>query len=172
MRLAPASPWAGVPEWVGTLRLEPVAVEAATEVLPVGGADVSVGLERTLGVRFPGPGRSLSAGGVRVLWFGRETALVLGARVEVEGALCVDQSDGWAALQLSGAVRQVLARLCPLDLRDVPFPAGAAARTLLNHVEVCLTRVEQDGWLLLVPRSMTGTVLEEIVAAAEAAAGR
>ena len=87
-----------------------------------------------------------------------DAALVLGARVEIEGAVCVDQSDGLAALELEGSVREVLARLCPIDLRERAFPEGATARTLLNHVHVSLTRVSGGTWLVLMPRSMAGTV--------------
>ena len=171
MKLAPATPWGEIPVEVGGLRIAPVPLDAITEVLPIGGADVSAALEAAIGVGFPEPGCS-AAGEVRIVWSGREAALVLGASVHVEGALCVDQSDGWAALEMSGAVREALARLCPLDLRETSFPPGATARTLLNHVGVSLTRTGPDRWLLLAPRSMAGTVLEEITVAAAMVAAR
>jgi sarcosine oxidase subunit gamma len=144
-----------------------------TEVLAVGGADLSGPLKDAVGVGWPAPGRSEAAeGGVRVVWSGREAVLVLGAAVEIDGALCVDQSDGWAALELTGAVRDVLARLCPLDLRGRSFPVGAAARSLLNHVPALLVRTSEEGWLVLAPRSMAGTVLEELTEAARGVAAR
>ncbi len=107
-----------------------------------------------------------------MVWSAREAALVLGAAVEVEGAICVDQSDGWAALRLGGEVRGVLARLCPLDLRERSFPVGMAARSLLNQVGILLVRVSEGEWLLLAPRSMAGTVLEELSRAARNLAAR
>ena len=172
MRLAAESAWGDVPVAVGSLRLREVELGAVTEVLPLAGKDVSAALEQAVGVGFPGPGTSNSTGNIRVLWAGREAALVIGARLELDGAVCVDQSDGWAALELQGAVRSVLARLCPLDLREGQFPTGATARSLLNQVTVSLTRIGDECWLLLVPRSMTGTVLDEIVTTAESVAAR
>lgn len=172
MKLAPEQPWVEVPAKVGPLTLELVGLESVTEVLPIRGADVSAALRAEVGVGFPAPGRSEAAGNVRVIWSGRDAALVLGARVEVEGAVCVDQSDGWAALLLGGAVRGVLVRLCPLDLRDRAFPEGSAARSLLKHVPVLLMRVSEGEWLLLAPRSMAGTVLEDLIEAARGLAAR
>ena len=172
VKLAPEAPWHGVPERVGNLRLAQVPLGHAPEILPLGNVDVSRALEETLGLTFPEPGRSAAEGGVRVIWFGRQSALVLGAAIDVEGAVCVDQSDAWAALELSGTVREVLARLCPLDLRDRSFAVDATARTLLHHVGISLTRVSQDHWLLLVPRTMTGSVLTAVTDAATGLAAR
>lgn len=172
MRLAAEQAWAEVPRNVGGLKLEAVALDRVTEVLPLTGGDVSEALRAEVGVGVPGPGRTEAAGDVRVVWSGREAALVLGAAVEVEGAVCVDQSDGWAGLRLGGEVRGVLARLCPLDLREQSFPVGSAARSLLRHVHVLLARVSEREWLLLVPRSMAGTVLEELSEAARGLAAR
>ena len=172
MRLAPEEVWAEVPGEAGALTLEAVALDRVTEVLPIAEADVSEVLREKIGVGLPGPGRTEAAGDVRVVWSGREAALVVGAAVEVEGALCVDQSDGWAALRLGGEVRDVLARLCPLDLREESFPVASSARSLLRHVHVLLARVSEGEWLLLVPRSMAGTVLEELTEAARGLAAR
>ena len=172
MRLAEEHPWGEVPSEIGGLTLKAVPLDCVTEVLAIDGADPAAALRAEVGVGIPEPGRTEAAAGVCAVWSGRGAALILGARVDVSGALCVDQSDGWAALRLGGTVRHVLARLCPLDLRDLSFPAGAAARSLLNHVAVVLARVSGEEWLLLVPRSMAGTVLEEIVAAARSVAAR
>lgn len=172
MRLAPESPWAEVPDQVGELRLAPVTLDRAIEVLPLGDPDLTPALEAAVGLAFPEPGRSAAQGDVRVLWFGRDAALVLGATVEIEGTICVDQSDAWAALEMSGAVREVLARLCPLDLRERSFAEGATARTLLDHIAISLTRTARDRWLLLVPRTMTGTVLTALTDAAVRLAAR
>lgn len=172
MKILAERAWPEVPATVGELQLAAVAIDEITEVLPIGDADVSGGLRAAIGIGFPKKGRSEAAEGVRVVWSGREAALVLGARIEIDGAVCVDQSDGWAALRLGGAVREVLARLCPLDLREGSFPVGMAARSLLNHVPVLLNRVGEGEWLLLVPSSMAGTVLEELTGAARGVAAR
>jgi sarcosine oxidase subunit gamma len=172
MRLGSEAPWGELPQEVGGLTLAAVALDRVTEVLAIGGADLSEAFREAVGVGLPAVGRTEAADGVRVVWSGREAVLVLGAAVEVEGALCVDQSDGWVGLELEGGVREVLARLCPLDLRDGSFPVGAAARSLLNHVPVLLARVSEGGWLLLAPSSMAGTVLEELAEAARGVASR
>ncbi len=172
MRLSPLDPYEAGPYEVGAFRLEALGLGQMTEVLPIGGADVGQAMQAAIGIGFPSPGESSVAADVRVLWFGRDAALVIGASVEIEGALCVDQSDGWAALELGGNVRDVLARLCPLDLRDESFPVGATARTLLNHVAVSLTRMERERWLLLAPRSYAATVRDKLERAAIAVAAR
>lgn len=172
MRLSAEGAWGDVPAMAGGLKIEAPALGRVTEVLAIGSADVSGRLRDAIGLGWPPAGRSEAKGGIRVIWSGRQAVFVLGAAVDIDGALCVDQSDGWAALELTGEVREVLARLCPLDLRDGSFPAGSAARSLLNHVPVLLTRTSEKTWLLLAPRSMAGTVLEEIVGAAEGVAAR
>ena len=74
-----------------------------------------------------------------------------------------DQSDGWAALELSGeGARDVLARLTAVDLRDGVFPVGTTARCQLVHMSMSLTRVDAARWLILVFRSMAGSAATEI----------
>lgn len=172
MKLAPQNAWGEIPADTGGLRIAPIELDSVTEVMVLDATVASLELEKALGLALPEPSRSASKGEVRVLWSGRESVLALGSLVEIEGAVCVEQSDGWAALELSGPVREVLARLCPLDLRDAAFPPGATARTLLHQVGVSLTRLDDEWWLLLVPRTMTGTVLTDLCAAAVRVAAR
>ena len=171
-RLIASEAWPGLPERAGRLRLSTPAEVPVAQILPFRGQDVSDELRQKAGVGFPAPGRSEAAGERRIVWSGRDEALLLGPSVSLEGAACIDQSDGWAALEIGGEVRSTLARLCPLDLRERMFPEGQTARTLLNHVAVSLTRTGSEAWLLLVPRSMAGTVLDELVEAARGVAAR
>ena len=171
-RLIASEVWPGLPERAGRLRLSAPAEVPITQILPFRDRDVSDELREQAGVGFPAPGQSEVAGERRIVWSGRDEALLLGPPVSLEGAACIDQSHGWAALVLEGEVRLTLARLCPLDLRDRIFPEGQTARTLLNHVAVSLTRTGSDAWLLLAPRSMAGTVLDELVEAAHGSAAR
>lgn len=133
--------------------------------------EVSKVLKAQHGLRFPGPNESVSEGGARCLWFGREMALLIGPPPDQalsQHAALTDQSDGWTALQLSGAgAEAVLARLAPIDLRRDTFPVGATARSMLEHVNASITRESADGFMLLVYRSMTGTVLHELERAME-----
>ncbi len=81
-----------------------------------------------------------------------------------------DQSDGRALLRLSGSrARDLLAKICSLDLHPKAFPAGAAAATSIDHTSVSLWRGENgiDGaavfYLLIFAtfaESLFGTILD------------
>ncbi|MFC7397951.1 sarcosine oxidase subunit gamma [Chelatococcus sp. GCM10030263] len=77
-------------------------------------------------------------------------------------AAVADQSDGRAALRLSGpSVRSALAKGCMLDLHPRAFPTGAAALTQIGHVGVHFWRGADapDGSVfeIMVARSMAGS---------------
>jgi hypothetical protein len=81
----------------------------------------------------------------------------------LDGAALTDQSDGWAALALSGAgAVDVLARLVPVDLRLAAFPVGRAIRTQLNHMNVVILRAGDHAFEILVFRSMARTAWHEL----------
>jgi sarcosine oxidase subunit gamma len=131
---------------------------------------------KPLGLGFPEPNRVLESGPARIVWSGRGQAFLLGVAPPAglaAAAAVTDQSDGWAALSLTGAgAAAVLARLVPVDLRPTAFPAGAAARTLLNHLPVVVMRTGAVGIDLMVFRSMAATAWHEIAAAIAAVAAR
>ena len=163
-----------LPVRAGALTLEPAAVEAITQLMPFAGRAeaVSEALRNVYGVGLPAPNRVEAAGGLRLVWSGLDEALALGPPVAVEGAAVLDQSDGWAPLMLTGEqAPDVLARLCPVDLRPSAFGPGSAARTMLGHASVLLV-AEAEGVLILVPRSMATHAVEEIGRAMEAVAAR
>ena len=149
----------------GSTRVEEVRVQAMTWVAPFDGQmkSVSALMETTFGIAFPGPNRTTRSTDERALWCGPEQALILGPPVSVEGAACVDQSDAWCILKISGAAApDVLSRLTPLDLRDSVFPLGATARTLVGHMTASLTRVDETSFEIMVFRSMAKTLLHEL----------
>jgi sarcosine oxidase subunit gamma len=137
-------------------------------------AEVSDGLGREIGLAFPGPGETLAGDGVRVVWSGMDQCFVLGARpAAIPGAATTDQSDAWAVVALEGgAVRDVLARLVPVDLRDAAFPEGRAARTLLGHMSCLLLRTGPESFEAMVFRSMAGSAAHELDRAMRLVAGR
>ena len=160
----------------------PIAVEGAraTElalhglwsVMPYRGRADAVG--RALPCGWPEPGTVAEGGGARAIWFGREAAMVTGARPEGLGGLAAvtDQSDAWVAVRLDGpAAEAVLARLVPIDLRERAFPEGAAARTLLGHMTVSILRAG-GGFEIRAFRSMAGTLAHELERAMRAVAAR
>jgi sarcosine oxidase subunit gamma len=122
----------------------------------------------------PGPvGRVAAVGGGRIVWAGLGQWLVEGeAAASTAGVAVTDQSDAWAGVALTGtAARDVLARLVPLDLDAAVFLPGTVARSMLRHVALLLI-ANDDGFELLVPRSMARTAIADIGAAMRAVAAR
>ena len=161
----------------GTLRLEEVSLGNAYLVAPYAGAwsDVSAQLQKTIGAGLPSAGQTVVADAVRVLWFGRETALVVGVEKPpvISGAAVTDQSDAWASIVLSGPLSpDVLARLVPVDMREKAMPVGATTRTMLGHMTASITRQDTDAFLILVFRSMAHTLVEEVTHAMECVVAR
>lgn len=128
-----------------------------------------------LGLSFPDPGTVSGAGDLRLVWTGRDQAMLAGAPPPTglaAHAAVTDQSDGWVCLSLAGpGADAVLARLVPLDLRAAAFPPGRAARSLLNHMPLILWR-EADGFRLMTFRSMARTAWTELSHAMGALAAR
>ena len=157
--------------------LEEVSLGQMYQVSPFAGAwaAASDDLKKLFGVELPAAGGATQNGDVRLIWFGRETALLMGAEhaPDLKCAAVTDQSDAWASVVLRGSSAvDVLARLVPTDLRPTVFGAGATARTLVGHMSVSITRTEADAFLILVFRSMAQTLIEEITEAMEAVASR
>lgn len=84
-----------------------------------------------------------------------------------DGVYLSDQSDSWAILQLEDQadgerVRQMLERLCPLDLHPDGFPVGRVARTQMEHLAVIIWREASNHYLLMSPRSSAGSFLHAL----------
>ena len=150
---------------LGTVTLAEVEAGPITSVavFPGGAKAVAKGL-KTLGLAMPEPNTFTEKKGARIVWTGREQAFLMGAEPPaLEGAALTDQSDGWAALALSGAgAVDVLARLVPVDLRLAAFPVGRAIRTQLNHMNLVILRVGDHAFEILVFRSMARTAWHEL----------
>lgn len=160
---------------IGETRIEEATPEAITWLAPFDGRtkDAATSLRAKAGLTFPKPGKVTRARGVRALWCGPGQALVLGPSVAIDGAACVDQSDAWTIVTLSGKdARAVLARLTPLDLRDVALPVHATARTLIGHMTASLTRVGEKSWEIMVSRSMAATLVHDLTRAMRHVAAR
>lgn len=179
VELSVLTPAAHVPaRTIGQVTLEQVDLGVLTSIAPYNGETgaVSKALKAAHGAAFPAPGRCNPAKGGQVLWFGREMALLLGPTPDAalaKHAALTDQSDAWVSLRLSGqGAEDVLARLAPIDLRANAFPEGHTARSLLGHMNASITRSDAEGFLLLVFRSMTDTLLHELETAMENVAAR
>ncbi len=106
------------------------------------------------GVAVPAKPQAVEAGSSLLIWSGPDQFLVLSARGSAIAtarsafagvASLSEQSDGRCLIRISGArARDMLAKVCSLDLHPSAFPAGAAAATSIDHTSVNLWRGE-DG---------------------------
>jgi sarcosine oxidase subunit gamma len=105
-------------------------------------------------------------GAARALWFGREMALLIGPAPDeslAAHAALTDQTDAWAVVHLEGRqAAEVLARLCPLDLREAVFAPGHTARSDVAHMAGSVSRLGPQTWQIMVFRSMATTLVHEV----------
>lgn len=172
---------AGLPLKHGGCRLSLLADERRTLIAPFPGqaAAVSAALA-ALGLSFPAPGQVITAPGARIVWAGREQAMMSGAAPPValdSHAALSDQGDGWAGFMLAGTggvwgAEAVLARLVPIDLRAGVFPPGRSARSFLGHLPMLLVRDTADAFEIFTYRSMAQSAVHELEEAMRAVAAR
>lgn len=133
-------------------------------------------LKSAHGMGWPAPGRMTGRDGARAIWFARDMALLVGPEPDpalAAHAALTDQSDAWAVLRLEGPrTRDVLARLCPLDLRAGVFPRGHTARSTLAHMAASVSCMGDDLFWVMVFRSMAGTLAAEMETAIHRVAAR
>jgi heterotetrameric sarcosine oxidase gamma subunit len=140
-----------------------------------GQADALAGAMRaSRGLELPPPGHASVAGELTALWLQPATWLLMAPPGEA-GALArsvkhacgdvgsvVDQTQGRAVLRLAGgATREVLARVCRIDLHPRVFRAGCVAATIVAELD-CLLYQRDDGpsFELLVSTSYAGWFAE------------
>lgn len=138
-----------------------------TSIAPFPAAEKQVNAAlKPLGLTFPAPNGQSAKGDARLIWTGREQAFLIGAAAPdglADHAALTDQTDGWAALSLTGpAAVDALARLIPLDLRETAFPVGRVTRAALGHMSMILSRIAADSFQIMVFRSMARTAWHEI----------
>ena len=160
----------GLPVGFGATSLRAMDPGVVTAIQPYPGRDLQPHLP------FPAPGAVIDLGaGARIVWAGRETAFLIGrAAPDLSGLAAVtDQSDGWAWIELTGTdAAAVLARVCPLDLRQQGFPTGTSARSTIGHIPALLIHTGGDRFDIAVFRSMAHSCLHELTAAMRAVAAR
>jgi methylglutamate dehydrogenase subunit D len=105
----------------------------------------------------PASPQAIEADGALLIWSGPDQFQVLSgqeqgsamerARTAFAGiASLSEQSDGRSLLRISGArARDMLAKVCSLDLHPAVFPVGAAAATSVDHTSVNLWRGNDAG---------------------------
>lgn len=177
--LTAQSPAAGMlPIRVGPLTLSEVDPTTMTALIPRKGAQAALGaaLKQAHDVALPGNLRAAGRDGQRVIWFGLNQWLLIGPAPDAslaQHAALSDQSDAWAVLRLEGGLgADVLARLAPVDLRQQVFKRGHTLRTLIGHMPASITRLGDKALMLMVFRSMAGTLVHELETAMEAVVAR
>ena len=161
---------------IGTVTLAEVDLGVLTSIAPYKGKDIAPAFKAAHGMPWPAPGRATGKAGARAIWFGREMVLLAGpepdAALNAYAAMTL-QSDAWACVTLTGeGAEDVLARLVPLDLSADSFKRGHTARTMIQHMNGSVTRIGADTFLLMVFRSMAGTLVHDLERAMESVAAR
>lgn len=184
-----ASAIVGLPFSAGGAKLLAAQPAVIASVAPFVGQfeAVSAQVKKRIGTGLPKPGRYADGEEGRVVWAGHRQWFVTGTRAglcdDLAEALAgkaavTDQSDAWTLLALIGTgAREVLARLCPLDMSAETMPEGSAARTEFAHMMALITAIP-DGFGIMVMRSFSASALHHIrdamdsVAAQERTTGR
>ena len=83
-------------------------------------------------------------------------------------AYYTDQSDTWAMIRVSGnRSRDVLERICPIDLSPEVFSVGSVSRTVMEHIGTIIFRDGDDSYVRLTMRSFGRSMLHAIEVSAE-----
>ena len=83
-------------------------------------------------------------------------------------AYYTDQSDTWAMIRVSGKrSRDVLERICPIDLSPSAFSVGRVSRTIMEHIGTIIFRDGDDSYVLLTMRSFGRSMLHAIEVSAD-----
>jgi sarcosine oxidase subunit gamma len=138
------------------------------------------GMRTAFGLDLPPPGRAAVTGELTALWMqpsawllvappGEPSALARAVKqVCGDAGSIVDQTQGRAVLHLSGdRAREVLGRICHLDLHPRVFHAGCVAATRVAELP-CLLYQSDDApsFELMVPSSYAGWFAEAVCRAA------
>ena len=166
------------PKTLGTVTLAEIDLGELTSIAPFAGQTKALGeaFKSAHGMAWPAPLRATGKDGARAIWFGKDMVMLAGpepdAALNAYAAMTL-QSDAWTSVTLSGTdVEAVLARLVPVDVSASSCKRGYTARTQIQHMNGSVTRVGADTFLLMVFRSMAGTLLHDLERAMESVAAR
>ena len=167
-----ASAIVGLPFAAGRAQLLAAQPAAIVSVAPFKGQfeAASAIVKTRIGVGLSVAGRYADGDEGRVLWAGLGQWFVAGNHglaAELVGLLTgkaavSDQSDGWCLLALIGeGSRDVMARLCPLDVSVEAFPEGSVARTEFAQMMALVTAIP-GGFGVMVMRSFVASALRDL----------
>ena len=135
------------------------------------------------GLEMPGKGEAAGGEGTGTLWMSPDELMVLCAHGEADAmasglsealagthALAVNVSDARTVIRLSGkgaAIREVLAKLSPADMRASALPVGRVRRTRLAQVPAAFWFTGEDEAIVVAFRSVGDYVFKLISTVAE-----
>ena len=128
------------------------------------------------GIALPKIGQVTGTDNTRLIWFGTDQYLLIGKAPADPGlsafAAITNQSDAWTVMHLSGAsAADVLARLCPLDLRSEKFGPGHTARSMIADLPSVVTPIH-GGFAIMLLQSLAKSALHDLHGAMESLAGQ
>lgn len=163
-------------EGAGAATLRLVATDACTLVAGRDRPAVIAKARSGLAVELHDAPRRAAVGGVEFIGTGPGRWLVLseaaGLKQELEAAFApeasvFEQGGGLVVLEAAGtSIRDVLAKLVPLDLHPAVFTLGDAATTTAAHVNLTLWLQQAERWRFAVGRSSLAAFLRAFACAA------
>ena len=139
-------------------------------------AQAATVLNTQMGLEWPAVHELKRTGGAYALWFDHAHIALMGFEPSTKltrYAAVTDVSDGWCIVDVSGpSVRDVLARLTPLDLRPKSFKTGMTQRSMIMHMQASITCLGKFRFRMMVFRSMAQTLVHELTTAMESVAAR
>lgn len=158
----------------GGTQITMAAPDSVQSIMPNKGreVDVSGALSEAVGVPLSQVGCMRMRGGVEVIWTGVNQWFVIGGKgvSGLDGAAITDQTDAWAVMELRGvASRDVMARLCPIDLRHLMI--GQVARSEFAHM-MSIIVAREGGFDIWVMRSFAQTAWHHLGDAASSVAAQ
>ena len=173
------SPLDGVEHNFDGLTLSEVVSQSLVMVaMPEGKADeIEKAIGQSCGLSIPAMGQSTkSADSLITLWRlqknqilayyaydGLDAEANIAERFNAPSAYYTDQSDTWAMIRLSGECsRDVLERICPIDLDPSVFTLGSVSKTIMEHIGTTIYRDGDDSYVLLIMRSFGRSMLHAI----------
>ena len=174
--LISAPPLAGYDQNFNGVALHAPADFAVVSIaLPLGHeAAAQKAIKVAFGSALPDVGKSVLSKGVRLVRMSLDQGFVIFTHATPDAepfvakklkgtAYTTDQTDVWTGLILSGAhARNVLERICPIDLHPGAFAVDDAARTLMEHLGVLIIRTDTDEFLLMSASSSAKSFLHAI----------
>jgi sarcosine oxidase subunit gamma len=151
--------------------------------MPNGKAEeIEAAMSKSCGLSVPAMGQSTqSADGSITLWRLQKNQVLayyayesddaeanIAERFNAPSAYYTDQSDTWAMIRVSGErSRDILERICPIDLDPSVFTLGSVSRTIMEHIGTIIYRDGDDSYVLLTMRSFGRSMLHAIEVSVE-----